>query len=465
MQISPIINKVLSFITKNTLIEEKDICLLGVSGGPDSVALLDIFFQLKNILKITVGIAHVNYNLRGQASTDEENYVRELSEKYEIPFFNLSIDLNSIPEKGSLEDKARNIRYEFFEKISLENNYNKIILGHNANDQAETILMKLIRGSVSGLKGIQAKREFSINNKVSLVRPLLGLSRIEIEDYCRKQKLSPKTDFSNFENIYTRNRIRNNILPLFIAENSNFLETVEQTSIVLSEEDKYLQQIAHEAFNSAFIKKDSEKVILSSSVFKSFESFLQRRVIKIAYELLTGDTKSFSYKNLEAIRECISEGISKKVIGLPNDYFFTKDRNYLVFHQGSLDFSIENFCYEFNLSNQIFVPEKNINLKILIDPDEKIKLSKNIISFSSESLSFKITIRNYQPKEKFVPFGKTSEINLKEFLDKKKVPELERKNISLLYVDDRLIWIIGIARSNLLLENQARNRIVLSCIL
>ncbi len=334
MQIPPLLNKVLSFITKNNLIEDNDQTLLGVSGGPDSVALLNIFYQLKNILKITIGVAHVNYNLRKDASIEEELYVKKISEKYQLPFYNLSLNLKELPKNGSLEDNARNIRYDFFENVALKNNYNKLVLAHNANDQAETILMKFIRGAVSGLKGIESKREFSLKNKeLILVRPLLCLSRNEIELYCQEQNLSPKTDLSNFEDIYTRNRIRNKLIPLIIAENPNFLEVAEQTSIVLNQEDKYLQNIARDVFTKAFIKKDSDKIILSYAVFKNFEDCIQRRVIKIAYQELTQNTKSFSYKNLEAIRECITKNISKKVIGLPDNYFFTKEKEHLIFYR------------------------------------------------------------------------------------------------------------------------------------
>lgn len=456
MQLNPENNKLLTFILKNNLLAKNDRCLVAVSGGTDSVALLDLLFKLRKLLKIQLAVAHVNYNLREQASIDEEEYVKSLAELYQIPFYCCSLELKKIlqTKKGSLEDIARNIRYQFFEKISKENNFHKIALAHNANDQAETVLMKLIRGAAGGLKGMETKRTFSIKNQnLQIIRPLLCFGRAETEEYCKQNNLEPKTDLSNFEDIYTRNRIRNKILPLLISENPNFLEAVQQTSNVLSQEDKYLTDIAKKIYHNSLVFSDQSKVILSHSSLKSCEEFLLRRVFKAAFEKLSNDLKSLSYKHLEAIREILENGISQKIIELPENYFFTKDRDYLIFHKGILDFSVINFNYRIESEEDTLISETGLKFRIEKHlPGNKINRDKFII-FSEPEKNSEYTLRNYSPEIKFLPFGRKNEVRIKEFLDKKKIPEFERKNIVLFYVNNILIWIVGIARSNHLLVN------------
>lgn len=333
MRINPIVNKVLTFIRNNNLLEENDFCLLGISGGTDSVSLLDIFNNLHDIWEINIGIAHVNYNLRGDFSIEEENYVRQLSIYYNVPFYSISLNLTNIlkNKKGSLEEIARNIRLNFFEETAQKNGYKKIVLAHNANDQAETVLMKLIRGSVSGLKGIETKRVISPGNSdIFLIRPLLCLSRNEIENYCKSQSLIVKNDLSNFDDDFTRNRIRKYLLPIILDENPKFLEIINQTSAVFSQEDKFIEKIAYGIFEDSLISSDNNKLVFSNKI-NNYDDFLQRRIINIAYKEITGKINGLSFKNLEAIKNCIHKGISKKLIELPNKILFTKNKDHLIF--------------------------------------------------------------------------------------------------------------------------------------
>ncbi|MBC7475453.1 MAG: tRNA lysidine(34) synthetase TilS [Candidatus Sericytochromatia bacterium] len=312
---------------------------MAVSGGFDSVVLLDLFIHLKKLFHISFSIAHVNYNLRGQYSTDEELYVKSLSELYGLKFYSISVNLNQIikEKKDSLENVARNIRYDFFEKISLDHKYNKIVVAHNANDQAETVLLKLIRGSISGLKGIESKRLLSQCSKIEVIRPILCISREQIIKYCKANNLQPKTDLSNLENIYQRNRVRNTIIPILIEENNNFLDLIQQTTKVISQEDKYLEKIAEKEYQNVLIKKEISYIILDHKKVIIYEECLQRRIFKYTLQELTGDINSFAYKSLEAIKNSIKKGDSNKLIELTNNYFFIKSKNKLIFSYGKFD--------------------------------------------------------------------------------------------------------------------------------
>ena len=336
----PIISKVINFVKNKDIFDVGDNCLIAVSGGFDSTALIDIIFKIKNLFKInSIAIAHINYNLRGQDSRDDQVFVKSLAKKYDIKLHLLDLDLNqyidSLQKKDSLENIARTIRYDFFKKTAIENNYNKVVLAHNSNDNAETVILKLIRGTVSGLKGIDYQRTLSTDDNIQIIRPLLCLSRIEIETYTEKSNLKPRLDKSNISNEYTRNRVRNNLLPLILLENPNFLESISQSTEVIRIEDKFLDKIANSIIDSCLISVKENEIVLSYKKLKKNDKEIIGRVIKNTFFRLKKDKKSFSYKHIEAIKKNIEKNIGKKLIELPDNYFFIKDREHLIFSKSN----------------------------------------------------------------------------------------------------------------------------------
>ncbi|MDN5307530.1 MAG: tRNA(Ile)-lysidine synthase, partial [Eubacteriaceae bacterium] len=206
--------KVLHYIHENDLITAGDHVLIGVSGGADSLALLHFLDHFKKTLKIKVGVAHLNHCLRGDAADNDEALVRDYCQARKIPFFSGHRNVKDMAsdQKISLEEAGRQARYAFFEKVCQEQGYNRIALGHHLDDQAETVLMRLIRGTgIKGISGIRSNR--------SVIRPFLTISKKEILDYCAVKDLIFCTDESNFSNVYTRNKIRLEIMPKILAVN------------------------------------------------------------------------------------------------------------------------------------------------------------------------------------------------------------------------------------------------------
>ena len=192
-------------IKENSLINSNEKVVIGVSGGPDSMCLLNVLNKLKNEMQFEIVVAHINHMIRKEADLETE-YVKRYCKKNNIECFVKKVDViqKAFKDKIGTEEAGRKVRYDFFEEVRRKTNANKIATAHNANDNAETILMNLMRGSgISGLKGI----EFIRNNII--IRPLLSCNRTEIEEYCNKEALNPKFDVSNKENDYTRNKIRN----------------------------------------------------------------------------------------------------------------------------------------------------------------------------------------------------------------------------------------------------------------
>ena len=232
--------KVLETIKKYELISNGDKLVLGVSGGPDSMCMLNVLKEIQEngTLDFEITVAHINHMIREEAKEDE-NYVKKYCEKNGINFYSKSIDVEKIANTNKIgtEEAGRNERYKFFDEILRKTASNKIAIAHNKNDNTETVIMNIIRGSgVSGLKGIEVKRE-------KYIRPLIECEREEIEKYCEKENLNPRIDKTNFENIYTRNKIRNIVIPFIKKEfNPNIIETINRLSNLVTEEEIYIEK-------------------------------------------------------------------------------------------------------------------------------------------------------------------------------------------------------------------------------
>lgn len=251
-------NKVLNTIKKYNLIQENDKIVIGVSGGPDSMCLLHILNGLKEKLNFEIVVAHINHMIRKEAE-EETQYVKKFCDKLGIKCYIKRIDVidKSNKEKIGTEEAGRKARYDFFEEVLNSVNANKIATAHNENDNAETVLMNIFRGAgTSGLKGIEPIRD----NKY--IRPIIECERSEIEEYCRVNKLQPKIDKTNFENVYTRNKIRNVLIPEIKKEfNPNIIESLNKLSILSRQENNFIQEYAKNIMeNELIVKKDLENL-------------------------------------------------------------------------------------------------------------------------------------------------------------------------------------------------------------
>ena len=242
--------EVLTTIKKYNMINDGDKVVIGVSGGPDSITLLNVLNKFKEKLNIKIYVAHINHSIRKEAD-EETEYVREFCKKIDVEFFFKKIDVESEAKKLKIgtEEAGRNIRYAFFEEVAEKVGANKIATAHNSNDNAETVLMNIIRGtSISGLKGIEKMRD----NK--FIRPLIETTRATIEEYCRIEKLSPRYDKSNKENIYTRNKIRNLLIPYIQKEfNPNIIEGINRLSNIAEEEECFINSMVEEEYKRIVI--------------------------------------------------------------------------------------------------------------------------------------------------------------------------------------------------------------------
>ncbi|MBE5821555.1 MAG: tRNA lysidine(34) synthetase TilS [Clostridiales bacterium] len=309
--------KVLNTINKYNMItkEDKNI-LIAVSGGFDSTCLLYLLNELKTELNINLYVAHINHGLRENAILDEE-FVKKTCCKLDIPFFVDKPNINEIAkiEKMSIEMAGRKARYEFFDKIAKENNCTKIALAHNANDNVETILLNLFRGSgLNGLKGIKKVRD----NKY--IRPLIEITRKEIDEWLKENNITARLDESNNESEYTRNKVRNELLPYIQKNfNENVIANINRMSDNITEDDEYINNVVEDLFNQNVINCENDSIVINGKKIINYEINIQKRLILKCIEKLNGTTMQIEQVHINDILKMINKNVGNKFI-CPNKY-------------------------------------------------------------------------------------------------------------------------------------------------
>ena len=317
----PVEEQVYNCIKKYKLINENDKVVIGVSGGPDSICILHVLNILKERLKIQVYVAHINHMIREEADS-ETKYVQEFCNELGIECYIKKVDIQEFAKECKIgtEEAGRIIRYDFFNEIAKKVGANKIVTAHNSNDNGETVLLNILRGSgLSGLKGIEPIRE----NKY--IRPLIETSREDIEEYCEIHKLEPKIDKSNLESIYRRNKIRNDLIPYIQKEfNPNILKTINRLSEVAREENEYMEEKAKIAYEDIcvgeiigrppFEETVKNEMILDLKKFNTLELVIKRRVILYTINKVVGNTMGVEKVNIDEIVKLCENNIGNKYL-------------------------------------------------------------------------------------------------------------------------------------------------------
>lgn len=320
-------DKVLNTIKRYEQIKSGDTIVVGVSGGPDSICLLNVLKNLQNELKINIVVAHINHMIRKEADSETE-FVQDFCKQRDIKCFVKKADVLQIAKEKKLgtEEVGRKIRYNFFEEVKNLVGGNKIATAHNANDNAETVLMNFLRGSGStGLKGIEPIRD----NK--LIRPIIECTRQEIEQYCNEKGLNPKYDKTNQENIYTRNKIRNMLIP-YIQENfnPNIIETINRMSNLIATDEMYFKSIVKQSYKETFISRTEKEIILDLKKFNVLEKVIKSRLIIYTINELLGTTNGIEKIHIEDVIKLCKNNIGNKYL-TPNKNIKIMIKNKKIF--------------------------------------------------------------------------------------------------------------------------------------
>lgn len=417
------LNRFQSFILENSLCFANQKILLAVSGGIDSVVMLDLFVKSG----FTCGVAHCNFKLRGNDSDDDMFFVKNLSEKYNLPFYTASFNTEEYAEinRVSIQMAARMLRYEWFEEIRTEKEYDFIATAHNKNDAVETFLINLSRGTgIRGLSGIPI-----VSGQI--IRPMLFLEREEIEEYARLESIPWREDSSNAQTKYARNKIRHSVIPSLKELNPNIIKTMaENISRLKDVEDIYLHAL--ENTRKDLVIKDGKFTWISIKGLKMLDP-----VNTWAFELL----KDFDFT------AHVTSDIVKNLDAEPGKQFLSpthrlvKDRNRLIIHPIK-EMDMKRFYIE-DPSMDIYDPV-NINLSIIPGKSfYEIPRDTSIAWLNLDLLEFPLMIRKWEAGDYFMPLGMKNMKKISDFFVDRKISIPEKENIWLLVSGDKIAWVIG----------------------
>ena len=438
--ITETIKKVDHTISKYNMIKPGDRVIVAVSGGPDSICLLDIINGLKETLGIELVVAHFDHGLRPDEDEAETGFVEALAMSLNLPFETKKADPSMNEGGASVEESARRARYEFLEEVKERFFAEKIAVGHNLNDQAETVLMRLLRGSgPSGLAGIPPCRDKKI------IRPLIEVSRWEIESYLKRKELLSITDPSNLETHYLRNKIRLELLPQLKKYQPRIVEILGQTAEIMRNDEAWLAGKAEEWIKGATHMWNNDEIQIPLSSFIILPRSLKNRVIRYALKKTGGGLRRVGLRHLEAVNQMARGGKSQAMITLPNRVTAKKVYDNLIFTVDK-DMGPGDFSYLLDKPGIFDLPA--LGRTISLEELKNVPLS-DIVAYrwtaflDADRLCYPLRIRNVRPGDTFVPFGMRGHKKLKDFFIDLKVPSKVRAQTPILIHRDIPIWVCG----------------------
>ncbi len=440
-----VIDKVKNTIDKYELLEIGDKVLVGVSGGPDSLTLLHILKRLKDEYDLSLHIAHLDHMFRGERSAKDARFVKRLASRWGIPITLKEYDVGEYQKKEGLsaEDAARKIRYKFFFDLIDELDFDKIAVGHNLNDQAETVLMKFLRGA--GLKGLGGIAPI----QGSIIRPLINIKREMIEEYCQKKDLNPRIDATNKERVYLRNKIRLDLIPLLEDEyNDNLVSTLSRTADILRDEEKFLKDYTIRVLDKLIINQNKGRIVVDRDKLLELSPAIKKRVIREILKVLKEDYKDFYYKHIKAILDLVKDGQTGRQLDLPRNVIIKLNYNQLIF---LLEEELEEIDY-FKEKIGLGVSEiKRLNLQISSKVVDKSypwrkwidSSNKTCLDFSKVGNTF--YIRQRQIGDRFYPLGMKGSKKIKDFMIDEKISLSKRDKVPIFTtLDDEIFWLGGL---------------------
>ena len=452
-----LLHKVKETINKYNMIEKGDRILVAVSGGPDSVTLLHVLNMLKDELNISLVIAHVNHMLRDKESDGDEEYVKGLGNKFNIPVNTCRVDVDKYArEKGvSTEVAGREIRYDFFREVSIKEGCNKVAVAHNANDQVETFMMRLFRGSgIYGLRGIDAVRD-------NIIRPLIDVDRSSIEKFCEEINVETRLDATNLENIYSRNKIRLDVLP-YISENFNkdIIRTIMRTIDSFTIDNDYLEEQSYISYKK-YAKNLGDKIVIDKEAFTLHKAVLSRLIRNVMKDLL-GNIKEIEKKHIDEII-LIQSGETGKELILPRRIKATNNYGDIVIQIDNKNNEFINFEKDINISGTTYIEELDITIECEVTNKKNInKFSNNyLIKYFDYDKIKKVTIRNRRDGDYFTPLGMKGRKKLKDLFINEKIDKSKRSKIPLILFDNEIAWIVGLRISEKFKITEETKRILI----
>ncbi len=439
--------RVSGFIRQHGLVAGTERLVVAVSGGPDSVCLLHVLCGLAQELGLTLHAAHLNHRLRGAEADADAAYVAELAGNLGVPVTIEARDVRAyrVEKRLSLEEAAREVRYGFLAGVVARVGAGRVAVGHTADDQVETVLMHLVRGSgTRGLRGLQPVTVLpSVGNSLTLIRPLLEVSRQETVEYCSYHRLNPRTDTSNRSLSPLRNRLRRQLLPLLRRYNPGVEEALRRTARIAAEDIAFLDGSVASVWGET-VRERGGTIVLDKERFRALPAALQRNLLRLSIERLLGNIKDIEWRHIDIIMEALEKPAGRR-FNLPSGLIFTIDYNS---YQMGLDYSA--LCpfpvlggeTALNIPGETSLPGWRVTAAV-VAPDAVGKGEPYQAWLDLDRVDDKLTVRSRRPGDRFQPLGMADSKKLNEFMIDAKIPRPWRGRVPLVCSPDHIVWVVG----------------------
>jgi len=431
--------KVLKNIIEYGMVETGDTILAAVSGGPDSMAMLMSLVNLRERLGFRLAIAHVNHGVRGELADRDQRFVEETAGKLNIPYHTINVDMVAHgKELGiSSEEAGRLLRYDFFRKVLAGYGKGRIAVAHNMNDQAETVLFRIMRGTgIDGLKGMSF-------NQDDVIRPLLNITRDEIEGYIKDNGIQTVEDHTNLQTVYTRNRIRLELLPYIMENfNPNIIEGLFRMSLLATEDSTIIEDAVEKKYNSVVKNKSYNSIIFSGSHFMMESTPLKKRLIRKAVLGIKGTLHGIEEKHISSVLELFQNGRTGSTLDLPGGIIARV--------------SYDELSIERSRSAREVLPEVRITLGdnmitewgllIKVENTERAETDgrgKFTVTIDGDKLEGTMILRQRRDGDRFSPVGLIGSKKLKDYFIDRKVPRDQRDTIPIISDSKGIVWVAG----------------------
>ena len=448
-----------------SMIEPGDSVLVCVSGGPDSVALLHIILSLSQRFSLRVGVAHLNHCLRQKDSDNDAEFVEFLARKFDLPCYIKEKDVNKYrhEKKLSPEEAARIVRYRFFESAAAQYMFNKIALGHNADDNAELVIMRLLRGSGPlGISGIPPVRDGKI------IRPLIKLTKSEILEFLTVNGLKFVLDKSNNDERYLRNRIRHRLIPLLKSSyNRKIVETINRFASIVSSEEEWIDDLINSMFNKSVLTAENNSVTFSIFSINELHLAARRRIIRKAIAEIKGNLRRITFSHIDSIISLLNSGPALGHIDLPDRIRIKRDGDIISFSrekealrdlhkklgdENKLSFEYRILKPEAGFKADIFpmsllIKELGLNMEFseinIENLSDIYRAEHNVAFFDMDKLGFPLVLRNVRPGDRFQPFGMSGTQKVKKYFINNKISRIQRDRCPILLSQEKIMWVVG----------------------
>ncbi|MFP4456121.1 MAG: tRNA lysidine(34) synthetase TilS [Clostridia bacterium] len=420
--------------------------ILAISGGPDSTLMMILMKEVSEIVGFDLHVVHIDHCLRGKSSLKDSQFVRELSINNNINCTVKRIDIPSIMKKakGSTQEVCREFRINYIEELAKKMGAFGVAYGHNKNDQVETLLMNLIRGS--GMSGLAGMDDYSYKNELLIARPLLKLLREDIIRLLSNNKQNYRVDKSNLKDDYTRNHIRHNLIP-FIENNynANFIDTLSRTNEIISIDNDYLEKTVKNHFENNF-NIDTEAFYVNINDINKFHKSIKLRLFRYAYEALVGSLEELTYSHTIEMIKSIDKPHGY-TINLPSNISLTRIYDKLYIYKEGYFKTKEINIKEVELNREIIFGKSKLKFYIAENKDNNMKSEKYI--FDYDKIDFPIFLRTRKPGDRIKPFNMNGTKKIKDiFIDQKVSPHLRDSIPVIVDCNNKILAVINMKRSN-----------------